>query len=116
MIGGHSDYLRMAGAELSAQAIISHLKNDFDCRSGILGTDDQLRVVSSKLFKCDIRNVSLVSEIDEIFLDNATGILAFYLVDNNLFISHSSVINKLKCSCEALGITLIDVMLFGTED
>lgn len=116
MINEHSDHVRMTGAELSAQAILSHLENNIDCRSGILGINDQLNVVSSKYFKCDLRNVSIMSELDEIYLANATGIIAFYLVDNNIFISHSTIINKLNCSCEALGITLIDVMLFGAQD
>ena len=116
MIRENTDHVVMAGAEFSAEVILSHLKNNGDCRSGFLGVNDQLKIVSSEFFKCNLKHSSFIFELDDKYLERTTGIVAFDLVDNNLFVSDSTMLNKLNCSCEALGITLIDVMLFGADD
>ena len=115
MIRENQDHAMITGAESSAKAILSQLMNNGDCRSGFLGVNDKLKIVSSRFFKCNLKNVSFIFDMEDRDLERTTGIIAFDLVDNNLFVSDSTVLNKLNCSCEALGITLIDVMLFGAD-
>ena len=113
---GHTHYSKMAGAELASQVIMEMLNGNLELRSGILGLNDQLEIVSSHLSNDRLKMIPLSSSIDEVRRSNGTGIIAFDNSSGNLFISDSNLIGRLKNVCESAGITLIDVMLFGTED
>ena len=112
----YEGYSKVTGAETLSNLILDILKNDLNIRSGILGTNDKLEIVSRHLSSDRLKLIPVTSNIDEACRSHATGIIAFDNFDGNIFVSDSSLIKKLRSACESAGITLIDVMLFGTDD
>jgi len=112
----HNDILKMTDAEVSSHIVLDVLKNNSQVRSGLIGINNKLEIVS-RILACDrLKNIPLTLNIDEACQSFATGIIAFDCLDQNLFVSDSNLIRRMKSICESAGITLIDVMLFGTDD
>ena len=107
--------LKMTDAEISSHIILNVLKHNAIVRSGIFGINNQLEIVSRCLKYDKLKNIPLALNIDEISRSGATGIIAFDCVSENLFVSDSNLIRRMKSICESAGIILIDVMLFGTD-
>ena len=112
----YTNDIKMAGAELSARAILGILKNNSQVRSGILGLNDNLEIVYRHFFSKALKSARTNSKIEEARRENATGVIAFDVFEGNVFVSDSKLIAKLNSICEAAGLTLIDLMLFGTDD
>jgi len=113
---GYDGHLEMTGSDVLSHVILDILKNNERIHSGILGTNDQLEIVSRHLSYDRLNNIPLTFNIDEACRSHATGIIAFDHFDEKIFVSDSNLIRRLKSICESAGITLIDVMLFGTDD
>jgi hypothetical protein len=112
----YTNCTKLAGAALSAQAILGMIKKDLKIRSGILGVNDKLEIVSSQFSTAQLKTTTVSSSMNEANLANATGIVAFDVIDGNIFVSDSKFIRKLNSICDSAGLTLIDIMLFGTDD
>lgn len=112
----YTDRIILAGADLSAKAILNLLKNDQHIRSGVLGVNDKLEIVSSHFFSESLKTSNVNSSFDEARCANATGVVAFDVFDGKIFVSNSKFIEKLNRICESAGLTLIDLMLFGSDD
>lgn len=112
----YTDYIKMAGAELSARAILDILKKNSHVCSGVLGVNDNLEIVSRHLFIESLQLSTVNFSIDEATRANATGLVAFDIFEGNTFLSDSKLIGKLNSICESAGLTLIDLMLIGTDD
>lgn len=108
--------MQMAGSERSARYIHSILKTNRKVRSGIIGVNTNVGVVFEKLFDTQLDLIPTQQWIAAARVSNAEGILAFDTVLNNLFVSKSAQLAKLKSACEAANIELVDVMLIGTND
>ena len=112
----YTNCLKMSGAKPSAQAILGMLKKNYKFRSGILGVNDKLEIVFSDLFIDPLKKSPVNTSVDEANRASATGIVAFDVCEANAFVSDSKFIRKLDSICESAGLTLIDLMLFGTDD
>jgi hypothetical protein len=112
----NTDRIILSGADLSAQSILNILKKERHVRSGVLGVNDKLEIVSSHFFSESLKTSPINSCFDEASRANATGVVAFEVIDGNIFVSDSKFIEKLNNICESAGLTLIDLMLFGSDD
>jgi hypothetical protein len=112
----NTHYIKMAGAELSAQAILDILKENNQIHSGVLGVNDKLEIVFRRFFCEELKLSSTKSMIKEFICASATGVIAFDVFEGHIFKSDPKFIAKLNRICESAGLTLIDLMLFGTDD
>jgi hypothetical protein len=112
----YTDNIKMAGAELSAQAILDILRKNSHVRSGMLGVNDKLEIVSHHFFNEKLKLAQINSSIDEASCTNATGVVFFDVFEGNVFVADSRFIAKLNSICESGCLTLIDLMLFGSDD
>ena len=78
--------------------------------------NNKLEIVNYQLFSCNLENVSLFNLIDKQFKKSATGIIAFDVANNDIFISRSNINEKLMFECEANQVDLVDIMLFNADD
>lgn len=106
----------MAGAELSAKAIQEILDANPQICSGFLEVNDKLEVVSRHFFNTRLSISAILSCINEDVYGHSTGCIFFDTFEGKVFISQSKFIVELNRICDSAGLTLIDFMLFGTDD
>lgn len=109
-------FTRLTDAKLSALAIRSLIKSNPEYNSGIIIMNNNLEIINYQLFRCNLENVSLFNFIDKQFKTSATGIIAFDVTNNDIFISRSNINEKLMFECEANQVDLVDIMLFNADD
>jgi len=115
MNGEQTEIVRLADAKSSDQAIRSIMKLNQHCRSGVIGVNDALDMVSYRLYIYPLSKIRLSSAIAELYLPDVAAVLAFDIVKDNKFVSNSVLINNLKSTCEICAIDLIDLMLIGPD-
>lgn len=105
----------LAGAKSTARLISELLTENDQCKAGIFGVTDKLEIVSVQTFPHRLRDVFVGRAVLEALRADATGIIAFDIVDENRFHAEERTISRLAESCEAASTCLLDVLLYSPE-
>lgn len=107
---------KLAGAQSTVETISNLLMTRGQFRSGIIGVDDKLEIVSIETFQCALDQISVEIVLEYASQNQATGIVTFEIFPNNRFCMNGSFINTLLASCEDAHIALLDVILYSKQD
>lgn len=103
----------LAGAESAAKIIKDWLVDQKKTRSGIIGVDDALQVVSVQTFPHSLTQPGLKSALGESLRASATGIVAYSVADGAGPFFDPVSARRLAASCEAINATLLDVIIYS---
>lgn len=115
MFSGISNQPSLGGAAWAAQAISEMLSDDVQCRSGIVGVNDQLQIVSVRTYHHGLCDVPAFPAVIEAMQASATGVVAFEILENGELHAADSLIQRLLASCEAARATLLDILLYSPD-
>lgn len=103
----------LAGAASTARCISGLITENDRCKAGIFGVTDKLEIVCVQIFPHGLRGVSTGLAVFEALKADASGIVAFEVVDEDQYYAEEGVIGRLAASCEAAGTSLLDVLLYS---
>jgi hypothetical protein len=115
MNGDQSESVRFPNAELSVKEIRLLTESNPQCRSGVIGVDDKLEMVSYRLLNCQLNEIQLPAIFADMASSHVKAAIVFNIISDNKFESNKNINNKLALACELHNIDLIDVILIGYE-
>jgi len=105
----------LTGAESTAKIIKNWLIDEKKSRSGLLGVNDALQVVSVRTFQHGLTQASLRVALDDAIRGSGTGVVAYGVSPEGSRPSFDpNLIEKLSLACEYLNVTLLDVVIFSS--
>jgi hypothetical protein len=115
MIGESPHPPALAGPEATATIVKTWLVDGRKTWSGVIGVDDALQVVSLRTFQNLLTPPALNSGLGEAIQASATGIVAYQVTEGERPAFDRAATARLTTACEALNITLLDVMIYSQQ-
>lgn len=115
MIGEPPRPPALAGSEATAKFLKAWLVDGGKTRSGVIGVDDTLHVVSVQTFQHMLTQPTLDFGMHAAIGASAAGIVAYNVAENERPELDRVFTAKLEAECEALNMTLLDVLLYSRQ-
>lgn len=115
MIGEPLHPPALEGSEATARILKDWLIDGRKSRSGVIGVDDSCRVVSVRTFQHLLTQPTLNFGLDAAISASAEGIVAYNAMEDEPPELDGTFTAKLEAACEALDMTLLDVLLFSEQ-
>jgi hypothetical protein len=115
MIGEPFHPPALAGSEATARVVKDWLIDGRKSSSGVIGVDDSCRVVSVRTFQHVLTQPTLNFGLDAAVGASAEGLVAFNVIEDEPPELDRAFTAKLDAVCEALHITLLDVLLYSQQ-
>lgn len=115
MIGEPLHPPALEGSEATARILKDWLIDGRKSRSGVIGVDDSCRVVSVRTFQHLLTQPTLNFGLDAAIGASAEGIVAYNAMEDEPPELDRTFTAKLEAACEALNMTLLDVLLFSEQ-
>jgi hypothetical protein len=115
MIGEPPRPPALAGSEATAKILKAWLVDGGKTRSGVIGVDDTLHVVSVQTFQHMLTQPALDFGMKAAIGASATGIVAYNVTEKERPELDRVFTAKLKTACEDLNMTLLDVLLYSLQ-
>lgn len=103
----------LAGAETTANILKTWLVDEKKTRSGVIGVDNALQIVSVRTFQHTLTQPALSLALSEAIQASATGVVAYSVAEGEFPTFDQDFTNKLANACEARNVTLLDVMIYS---
>lgn len=104
---------RIQRVDEAVAAISNLVATDSQCRSGILGLNDQLEITTARTFAEGLQLLPSITASLEASTDHATAIIAFDLMQTVDRLAENGMVKRLAAGCEATNLTLLDVMVIS---
>lgn len=103
----------LGGSEITAKILKTWLVDEKKTRAGVIGVDCALQIVSVQTFKHSLNGAALRLGLSEAVRASASAVVAYCVAEgmNPGFDTQST--ERLVTACEALNLTLLDVMIFS---
>jgi hypothetical protein len=105
----------LAGAETTAKIVKTWLVDEQKTRSGVIGVDNALQMVSVRTFQHLLTQPALHLGLGEAIQASATGVVAYSVADGERPSFDTVATAKLAAACDALNMTLLDVMIYSPK-
>lgn len=105
----------LAGSEATARILKDWLIDSKETRSGIIGVDDSCHIVSVRTFQHMLTQPTLNFGLDAAIGASAAGIVAYNTTEENQPKLDRIFTAKLEAACQALNMTLLDVLLYSPQ-
>ena len=107
--------LALEGPETTARIVKDWLIDGRKSASGVIGVDDACRVVSVRTFQHMLTQPTLNFGLDAAVGASAKGIVAYNVMEEEPPELDRAFTAKLGAVCEALNMTLLDVLLYSQQ-
>ena len=115
MIGEPLHPPALEGSEATARILKDWLIDGRKSRSGVIGVDDSCRVVSVRTFQHLLTQPTLNFGLDAAISAWGEGIVTYNAMEDEPPELDGTFTAKLEAACEALDMTLLDVLLFSEQ-
>jgi hypothetical protein len=105
----------LAGSEATAKVLKAWLVDGGKTRSGVIGVDDTLHVVSVQTFQHMLTQPTADFGLNAAIGASAAGIVAYDVTEKERPELDRVFTAKLQAECEALNMELLDVLLYSLQ-
>jgi len=105
----------LTGTDSTAELIRSWLIDEKQTRSGLIGVDRSLQIVTVQTFQHSMSQPAINSALGEALHASTSGVIAYNVAEPGRPLFDPIFTRKLAAACEAINSTLLDVMVYSPD-